>query len=154
MTIFLKQLNDFYIHVCHDNVTEVHVKNDKNMTVKISRRTRLKTLIEYETKKCYQIDDEYHEMTMISNIQNMKIWFQNKSNDFTIFEFFHESEIRAWFQNVMNNFTMFESLHDEFSDDFKNDIITIDLIHETFESIHKKLNFSEFPYFFTIIREI
>ena len=72
LTIFLKQLNNFYTHVCHGNVTEVHVKNDKNMTVKISRRTRLKTLIEYETKKCYQIDDEYHEITMISNIRNMK----------------------------------------------------------------------------------
>ena len=72
MTIFLKQLNNFYTHVCHDNVIEVHVKNDKNMTVKISRRVRLKTLIEYETKKCYQINDEYHEIAMINNIQNMK----------------------------------------------------------------------------------
>ena len=69
----MKQLNDFYTYVCHDNGTEVHVRNDKNMTIKILRRIRLKTLIEYETNKCYQIDDEYHEMTMINNIQNMKI---------------------------------------------------------------------------------
>ena len=73
LTIFLKQLNDFYTHVCHDNVAEVHVRNDKNMTIKISRRARLKTLIEYETEKCYQIDDEYHEVAMISNMGNMKI---------------------------------------------------------------------------------
>ena len=53
LTIFLKQLNNFYTYVCHDNVTEVHVRNDKNMTIKISRQIRLKTLIEYETKKCY-----------------------------------------------------------------------------------------------------
>ena len=72
LTIFLKQLNDFYTHVYHDNVAEVHVKNDKNMTIKISRRIRLKTLIEYETKECYQINDEYHKIAMISNIQNMK----------------------------------------------------------------------------------
>ena len=154
LTAFLKQLNDFYIHVCHDNVTGVHVRNDKNMTVKISRRARLRTLTEYETEECYQIDDEYHEVAMISNIQNMKAWFQNKSNDFTIFEFFHESEIRAWFQNVMNNFTMSESFHDEFSGDFKSNVITFDLIHETSESIHEKLNSSEFSHFFTVIREI
>ena len=154
LTTSLKQLNGFYIHVCHDNVAEVHVRNDKNMTIKISRRARLRTLIEYEAKKCYQIDDEYHEVAMVSNIQNMKIWFQNESNDFTISEFFHESEIRAWFQNVMNNLTMFESFHDEFSDDFKSDVITFNLIHETSESIHEKLNSSEFSHFFTIIREI
>ena len=154
LTTSLKQLNDFYIHVCHDNVAEVHVRNDKNMTIKISRRARLRTLIEYEAKKCYQIDDEYHEVAMVSNIQNMKIWFQNESNDFTISEFFHELEIRAWFQNVMNNFTMFESFHDELSNDFKNNVITFDLTHETLESIHEKLNFSEFSHFFMIIREI
>ena len=139
---FLKQLNDFYTHVCHNNVTEVHVRNNKNMTIKISRRARLKTLIEYETKKCYQIDDEYHEVTMISNIQNMKIWFQNVSNDFTTSEFFHELKIRVWFQNIMNNFTMFESFHDEFSS-----------IFTASESIHES-DFSKFSNFFTIIREI
>ena len=138
----MRHLNDFYTHVCHDNVAEVHVKNDKNMTVKISRRTRLKTLIEYEAKECYQIDDEYHEMTMISNIQDMKIWFQNVSNDFTTSEFFYESEIRAWFQNIMNNFTMFESFHDEFSS-----------IFTAFKSIHDS-DFSKSSNFFTIIREI
>ena len=142
LTIFLKQLNDFYTHVCHDNVTEVHVKNDKNITIKILRRIRLKTLIKYETKKCYQIDDEYHKMTMINNIQNMKIWFQNVSNDFTTSEFFHESEIRAWCQNIMNNFTMFESFHDEFLS-----------IFTASESIHDS-DFSKFSNFFTIIREI
>ena len=45
----------------------------KNITVKILRRVCLKTLIEYKTKKYYQIDDEYYEITMINNIQNMKI---------------------------------------------------------------------------------
>ena len=154
LMIFLKQLNDFYTHVCHNNVTEIHVKNDKNMTIKISRQIRLKTLTEYETKKCYQINDEYHEVTVINNKQNIKIWFQNESNDFTTFEFFDESEIRIWFQNVMNNFTMFELFRDEFSDDFKNNIIKFELIHETSELIHEKLDFSEFSHFFTIIREI
>ena len=75
LTIFLKQLNDFYIHVCHDNVTEVHVKNDKNMTIKISRRARLKILIEYKIKNCYQIKNVYHEMTMMNNIKKIKNWF-------------------------------------------------------------------------------
>ena len=142
LTIFLKQLNDFYIYVCHDNVTEIYVRNDKNMTVKISRWIRLKTLIEYKTEECYQIDDEYHEVTMISNIQNMKIWFQNVSNDFTTSEFFHESKIRAWFQNIMNNFTMFESFHEKFLS-----------IFTAFKFIHDS-NFSKFSNFFTIIREI
>ena len=73
LTIFLRQLNDLYIHVCHDNVTEVYVRNDKNMTIKISRQIRLKTLIKYETKECHQIDDEYHEMTMINNIKKIEI---------------------------------------------------------------------------------
>ena len=146
MTIFLKQLNDFYTHVCYDNVTEIYVKNDKNITIRISRRARLKILIKYEVEDCYQIDDIYHEMTMINNIKK-KAWFQNETNDFMIFEFFHESEIRTWFQNVINNFTMFESFHDKFSDDFKNRIAA-------FESIHEKLNFSKSSHFFTIIREI
>ena len=84
----------------------------------------------------------------------MKIWFQNKSNDFTISEFFHESKIRTWFQNIINNFTMFKSFRDELSEDFKSNVIKFELIHETFESIHEKLNFSEFSHFFTIIREI
>ena len=73
LTIFLKQLNDFYTHVCHDNVTEVHVKNDKNMTVRISRRTRLKILTKYEIENCYQIDNIYYEMTMMNNIKKIKI---------------------------------------------------------------------------------
>ena len=75
LTTFLKQLSDFYTHVCHDNVTEIHVKNDKNMTIRISRRTRLKILIEYKIENCYQIDDVYHEMTTINNIKKIKIWF-------------------------------------------------------------------------------
>ena len=49
---------------------------------------------------------------------------------------------------------MSESFHDEPSDDFKNDVITFDLIHETSESSHEKLNSSKFSHFFTIIREI
>ena len=154
LTIFLKQLNDFYTHVCHGNVAEVHVKNDKNMTVKISRRARLKILIEYEIQDCYQINNVYYEMTMMNNIKEVEAWFQNESNNFTISEFFYESEIRTWFQNIMNNFTMFELFHDESLDDFKNNIITFDLIHETSESIYEKLNSSESSHFFTIIREI
>ena len=68
----MKKINDFYTYVCHDNVTEIHVKNDKNMTIKISRQIRLKTLIKYETKKYYQIDDKYHKLTMINNVKKMQ----------------------------------------------------------------------------------
>ena len=75
LTVFLKQLNDFYTHICHDNVTEVHVRNDKNMTIKILRRARLKILIEYEVEDYYQIDNMYYEMTMMNNIKKIKTWF-------------------------------------------------------------------------------
>ena len=84
LATFLKQLNDFYTHVCHDNVTEVYVKNDKNMTIKISRRARLKTLTEYEIKNCYQIDDVYHEVTMMNNIK------KNKNLILKRIEWFHD----------------------------------------------------------------
>ena len=143
LTISLKKLNDFYIHICHDNVTEIHVKNDKNMTIKISRRVRLNTLTEYETKDCYQIDDEYHEIVVISNIKKTETWFQNASNNFIASEPFHESELRVWFQNIINNSTIPESFHDDF-------------LHNvtSFELLQSNANFSNFSHFFTIIREI
>ena len=72
LTASLRQLGGFYTHVCHGNVAGVHVRNDKNMTVRIPRRARLGTLTEYETKGCYQVDDEYHEVAVVSNIQDME----------------------------------------------------------------------------------
>ena len=147
LTTSLKQLDDFYTHVCHDNVAEIHVKNDKNMTVRIPRRARLKTLTEYETEDCYQIDDVYHEVTVVNNIKKIKTWFQNEPNDTMTSEPSHESEIRAWFQNVMNNSTMPGPFHDVPSDDFKDNATTS-------ESIHEKLDSLKSPHFFTIIREI
>jgi hypothetical protein len=64
LTTSLEDLSDFYTHVCDCNMIFVHVRNDFVKSIMISSRTRLKFLIEYEKKECFQIDFEMHEWTV------------------------------------------------------------------------------------------
>jgi hypothetical protein len=57
----LDDMRELYTHVCDCNLIFVHVKNELSTAMKISLRTRLRILIEYEKKDCFQIDVSYHE---------------------------------------------------------------------------------------------
>jgi hypothetical protein len=57
----LDDMRELYTHVCDCNLTFVHVRNELSTAMKISSRTRLRILIEYEKKDCFQIDVNYHE---------------------------------------------------------------------------------------------
>lgn len=51
LTKSLRNLDEFFTHVCDCNLTFVHVRNALINSVIISSRTRLDTLIEYEKKE-------------------------------------------------------------------------------------------------------
>jgi hypothetical protein len=68
--IFTKSSSDFdefYTHVCDCNLTFVHVKNALINSMMISSKTRLKILIEYEKKECFQVKFELHKWVVVFN---------------------------------------------------------------------------------------
>ena len=67
LTIALKKAENFYIHVCDCNMFYVHVKNDRSTSIIFVCRARLKTLTEYEKKDCYEIENSYHEIALITH---------------------------------------------------------------------------------------
>ena len=78
-TVILKKFEEFYSHVCDGNMSCVQVRNDRNITVNISRRARLDMLTEYEEKGCYQIDDEYHDAAVVTNTDKLNAWKLNSN---------------------------------------------------------------------------
>ena len=82
--VTLKEFEDFYFHVCDGNMSCVQLRNDRNIVVNISRRARFGLLIEYEKEDCYQIDDEYHDAAVITDVTNLKKWKQNDEDFFQI----------------------------------------------------------------------
>ena len=73
LAIVLNKMNDFYVHVCEENLTCVQIKNDKDVAIKISRKIRLDTLTKYEEEKCYQLNEIYHDVAVIISVKQMKI---------------------------------------------------------------------------------
>ena len=88
LTIVLNELSDFYVHVCEENLICVQIKNDRDVAVKISRKTRFDTLTKYEKKECYQLNEIYHDVAIVISVKQMKIWFENSNN----YEVFHDTE--------------------------------------------------------------
>ena len=66
---FLKITEDFYIHIVNCNMTMIQIKNDLSTSAKISRRVRLNLFIEYEEKDCFQINLEFHDVVVVTQIQ-------------------------------------------------------------------------------------
>ncbi len=61
LTASLDDMSNLYTHVCNCNLVFVHVRNDLFKSMIISLRTRLRLLIEYEEKECFQIESDLHE---------------------------------------------------------------------------------------------
>ena len=105
LAIVLNEMNDFYVHVCEENLICVQIKNDRNVTVKISRKIRFDTLTKYEKKEYYQLNKTYHDVAIIISVKQMKIWFENLNN----YETFHDTENSKFifenffFSKLLNN---------------------------------------------------
>ena len=67
----LKKFERFYFHVCDENMSCVQIRNDRNIIVNISRRARFDMLTKYEKKDCYQMNDEYHEAAVVTDIKKL-----------------------------------------------------------------------------------
>ena len=65
LTVVLKKIEGFYIHICNCNVDFVQIKNDKFISIVVFRRVRLRTFTKYEKKNCYQIENEYYEIAIL-----------------------------------------------------------------------------------------
>lgn len=59
----LQQHDAIYAHIVDCNMSFVHVRNDSDNSLIISRHTRLRTVVEVEDESCYVVDSENHELT-------------------------------------------------------------------------------------------
>lgn len=72
LTSILKDVGGFYAHICNINMTCVQVRNDRGIAVSIPRRARLRILTEYEAEGCYQLNNAYHEVVIMTDIKKIK----------------------------------------------------------------------------------
>ena len=50
-----------YVHIINYNILKIFVKNDINHIMSLSRKVKLKIIIDYETARCYVIDFSKHD---------------------------------------------------------------------------------------------
>ena len=88
LTIVLNEMNDFYAYICEKNLICVQTKNDKNVTIKFHEKFDLIFWQNMKKKECYQLNEIYHNVAIVINVKQMKIWFENSNN----YEIFHDTK--------------------------------------------------------------
>ena len=51
-----------YAHIVNHNILKIFVKNDINHIMSLSRKVKLKIIINYETARCYVIDFSKYDL--------------------------------------------------------------------------------------------
>ena len=84
-TAAFEKIEGFYTHICDCNLSFVQVKNDLFISMALPKRARLGTLTEYEKKKCYQVEAEYHEAVIVIDVKEHYAWLRDsdQSQDFS-----------------------------------------------------------------------